>query len=101
MSGEEKQDAYIFFADLIGEYSFCFSNEMSTWTDKLADFEINMENEQSDQYQKTKDKDNPVKVTEFEESVARISSSATKIIRKQKYLRTRGNCNFTTVRKRR
>lgn len=99
MKGEEEnQGDYVVSAGLIGEYSFCFSNEMSTWTDKLVDFEINMENEQSSaQYQKADDKDKPAKVTEMEESLARISSSVTKIIRKQKYLRTRENRDFATV----
>ncbi|KAL7323164.1 hypothetical protein PS15p_211103 [Mucor circinelloides] len=96
---EEKQGDYVFSAGLVGEYSFCFSNAMSTWADKLLDFEISIENEQAPrQYQANSgEKDKPAKVTEIEESLSRIASSVTKIVRKQKYLRTRENRNFATV----
>jgi len=90
---EEKQGDYVFSAGLVGEYSFCFSNAMSTWADKLLDFEISIENEQAN----NDDKDKPAKVTDIEESLSRIASSVTKIVRKQKYLRTRENRNFATV----
>ncbi|KAK4517878.1 uncharacterized protein ATC70_001226 [Mucor velutinosus] len=96
---EEKQGDYVFSAGLVGEYSFCFSNTMSTWADKLLDLEISIENEQAFvHYQaSSNDKDKPAKVTEIEKSLARIASSVTKIIRKQKYLRTRENRDFATV----
>lgn len=93
---EEKQGDYVFSAGLEGEYSFCFSNAMSTWADKLLDFEISIENGQA--FQASSDATaTPGKATEIEKSLSRIASAVTKIVRKQKYLRTRENRNFATV----
>lgn len=41
MSGaKERQGDFVFTAQDVGEYRFCFSNEMSTFAEKLVDFEI-------------------------------------------------------------
>lgn len=46
LSGErEGQGDYIFTANTVGEYSFCFENDMSTITHKLIDFDIMVESE--------------------------------------------------------
>ena len=37
---KERQADYVFTAQMVGEYSFCFNNEMSTFADKTVDFEI-------------------------------------------------------------
>lgn len=37
---KERQGDYVFTAQQTGEYKFCFSNEMSTFADKMVDFEI-------------------------------------------------------------
>lgn len=37
---KERQGDYVFTAQETGEYKFCFSNEMSTFADKMVDFEI-------------------------------------------------------------
>ena len=37
---KERQGDFVFSAGEIGEYRFCFNNEMSTFADKLVDFEI-------------------------------------------------------------
>jgi hypothetical protein len=41
----ERQGDYIFTASHIGEYAFCFENDMSTITHKLIDFDIMVESE--------------------------------------------------------
>jgi emp24/gp25L/p24 family/GOLD len=41
----ERQGDYVLTANTIGEYSFCFENDMSTLTDKLIDFDILVESE--------------------------------------------------------
>jgi protein ERP2 len=41
----ERQGDYVFTANTVGEYSFCFENDMSTLTDKLVDFDIMVESE--------------------------------------------------------
>jgi hypothetical protein len=41
MQGEkERQGDFVFTASESGEFRFCFNNEMSTFADKLVDFEI-------------------------------------------------------------
>lgn len=41
MDGEkERQGDFVFTANDVGEYKFCFNNEMSTYSDKFVDFEI-------------------------------------------------------------
>lgn len=43
LAGEkERQGDFVFTAQHVGEYSFCFDNEMSTFTEKLVDFEISV-----------------------------------------------------------
>ena len=38
----ERQGDFVFTANEIGEYQFCFNNDMSTYTDKYVDFEISV-----------------------------------------------------------
>ncbi len=41
MEGEkERQGDFVFTATDVGEYRFCFDNSVSTFTDKVIDFEI-------------------------------------------------------------
>ena len=41
LDGEkERQGDFVFTAQHAGEYSFCFSNDMSTFAEKIVDFEI-------------------------------------------------------------
>jgi hypothetical protein len=41
MKGDkERQGDFVFTANDVGEYRFCFNNEMSTWAEKLVDFEV-------------------------------------------------------------
>lgn len=37
---KERQGDFVFTGNEVGDYSFCFNNEMSTVTDKFVDFEI-------------------------------------------------------------
>ena len=39
-NSKERQLDAVFTAKETGEYKFCFNNEMSTYTDKMVDFEI-------------------------------------------------------------
>ena len=36
----ERQGDFVFTANEIGEYRFCFKNTMSTFAEKMVDFEI-------------------------------------------------------------
>ncbi|KAK1022447.1 hypothetical protein LTR74_019041, partial [Friedmanniomyces endolithicus] len=41
LEGEkERQGDFVFTANEVGEYRFCFDNTVSTFTDKMVDFEI-------------------------------------------------------------
>jgi len=41
LEGEkERQGDFVFTASEVGEYRFCFDNTVSTFTDKMVDFEI-------------------------------------------------------------
>lgn len=43
LDGEkERQGDYVFTATEVGEYRFCFDNSISTFSDKLVDFEISV-----------------------------------------------------------
>lgn len=99
MSGDqERQGDFVFTANHVGEYAFCFSNDMSTWAEKLIDFEISVENEARPQFSKDSNgKEQPETLSEMEESLFRISGSITNIARTQKYFRTRENRNSATV----
>ena len=37
---KERQGDFVFTAQSIGEYKFCFNNDMSTFAEKMVDFEI-------------------------------------------------------------
>ena len=43
MSGvKERQGDFVFTANEVGEYRFCFDNSVSTFSDKVVDFEISV-----------------------------------------------------------
>ncbi|ORX49384.1 hypothetical protein DM01DRAFT_1338069 [Hesseltinella vesiculosa] len=94
----ERQGDYVFTAKHAGEYSFCFSNGMSTFAEKLVDFEITLEHELRPNYAKVAEGNQPPEtLNAMEESLFRLSGSLTNIARTQKYFRTRENRNFSTV----
>ncbi|KAK7414689.1 hypothetical protein QQZ08_003081 [Neonectria magnoliae] len=97
MDGQkERQGDFVFSANTIGEYSFCFDNEMSTFAEKFVDFEIAVENEQRAQLP-SKQGTTPEQTSVLEESIFKVSGQLSTISRNQKYFRTRENRNFATV----
>ncbi|GAA5830625.1 hypothetical protein JCM5353_001315 [Sporobolomyces roseus] len=92
----ERQGDYIFTAHNTGEYSFCFSNDMSSFSEKLVDFDIMVESEP-----RPVAPAKPTALTEqtssLEESIYKLSGSLSSIQRTQKYFRTRENRNVSTV----
>lgn len=88
----ERQGDFIFTADVVGEYSFCFSNDMSSFSEKLVDFDIMVESEP-----RPIAPAKPTALTEqtssLEESIYKLSGSLSSIQRTQKYFRTRENRN--------
>ncbi|KAL8799276.1 MAG: hypothetical protein Q9182_006013 [Xanthomendoza sp. 2 TL-2023] len=94
---KERQGDYVFTAQEQGEYRFCFSNEMSTWVDKMVDFEIAQENESRDAKLPSKQGTSPEQTSALEESILKVSRDLSTINRNQKYFRTRENRNMSTV----
>ncbi|KAI9431539.1 emp24/gp25L/p24 family/GOLD-domain-containing protein [Russula earlei] len=82
----ERQGDYVLTANTVGEYSFCFENDMSTLTDKLVDFDILIESEprreapaKPGQLQEQTD--------ELQESIYRLNSLLMNIKRTQRIVR--------------
>ncbi|RMZ79746.1 hypothetical protein DV738_g3124, partial [Chaetothyriales sp. CBS 135597] len=101
LSGEkERQGDFVFTAQSVGPYSFCFSNTMSTFADKYVDFEIIVEGDEhaSSALLPQKGGASPEQHNALEDSVFKVSGQLSTISRMQKYFRTRENRNFSTVR---
>ncbi|OJJ32981.1 hypothetical protein ASPWEDRAFT_174409 [Aspergillus wentii DTO 134E9] len=94
---KERQGDFVFTAQSIGEYQFCFNNEMSTFAEKYVDFEIAVEHEERAQLP-SKQGASPEQASALEESIFKLSAQLSTISRNQKYFRTRENRNFSTVR---
>ncbi|GLB01878.1 hypothetical protein AtubIFM57258_000288 [Aspergillus tubingensis] len=94
---KERQGDFVFTAQSIGEYRFCFNNDMSTFAEKIVDFEIAVENEERAQLP-SRQGASPEQASALEESIFKLSAQLSTITRNQKYFRTRENRNFSTVR---
>ncbi|KAG6333990.1 hypothetical protein ID866_5095 [Astraeus odoratus] len=93
----ERSGDYVLTANTVGEYSFCFENDMSTLTDKLLDFDIMVESEPRREVAakpgQVSDHTSPL-----EESVYRLNSMLMSIKRTQRYFHTRETRGFSLVR---
>ncbi|GJJ69388.1 hypothetical protein EMPS_01734 [Entomortierella parvispora] len=96
---KERQGDYVFTANDVGEYSFCFSNDMSTFAEKVVDFEISMENEKRPTQinQKERGTGPQAQAEAMDESLFRLTGELGRIDRMQKYQKTRETRNFSTV----
>lgn len=93
LEGErERQGDYIFTAHLLGEYTFCFDNDMSSFSEKLVDFDIMVESEPRP-VAPAKPTGLAEQTSSLEESIYKLSGSLSSIQRTQKYFRTRENRN--------
>jgi len=98
LEGEkERQGDFVFTANEVGEYRFCFDNTVSTFTDKVVDFEIAVENEARSQLPQRAGA-SPEQLSGVEETILKLSGQVSTLTRQQKYFRTRENRNFSTVR---
>ncbi|WPG98262.1 putative membrane protein c17a5.08 [Acrodontium crateriforme] len=98
LQGErERQGDFVFTAEDMGEYRFCFDNSVSTFAEKMVDFEISVENEVRASIP-VKEGASAEQISTVEESVIRIANQVSNLNRQQKYFRTRENRNFSTVR---
>ncbi|KAJ7119448.1 emp24/gp25L/p24 family/GOLD-domain-containing protein [Mycena epipterygia] len=92
----ERQGDYVLTANTVGEYAFCFENDMSTLTEKLVDFDIMVESEP-----RREAPAKPGQISEhtsaLEESVFRLNGMLMNIKRTQKHFHTRENRGFSIV----
>lgn len=97
---KQRQGDYLFNADQIGEYEFCFDNEMSTFAEKVIDFEIKTD----DDLEAKQRKANLPNTPQGNDAVENMQTSVDKIERKLQllenslnYYKTRNNRNQSTV----
>ena len=96
---KQRQGDFVFTGQQVGDYSFCFNNEMSTFAEKMVDFEIAVENDPEHRASlPTKGGSSPEQTSQLEESILKIQGQLSTVNRMQKYFRTRENRNFSTVR---
>ncbi|PCH34725.1 hypothetical protein WOLCODRAFT_139542 [Wolfiporia cocos MD-104 SS10] len=92
----ERQGDYVLTANTVGEYAFCFENDMSTLTEKLIDFDIMVESEP-----RREPPAKPGQISEhtsaLEESIFRLNGMLQNVKRTQKYFHTRENRGFDIV----
>ncbi|KAF9581831.1 hypothetical protein BGW38_001017 [Lunasporangiospora selenospora] len=96
---KERQGDYVFTANDVGEYSFCFSNDMSTFAEKVVDFEIVVEHERRANAEQMNERESgtQAQAAAMDESVYRLHGELQRIDRMQKYFKTRESRNFSTV----
>ncbi|EPQ26664.1 uncharacterized protein PFL1_05644 [Pseudozyma flocculosa PF-1] len=99
VSGQkERQVDIIFTGNEVGEYSFCFANEMSTFAEKLIDFDITVESEPRLELPISAAALLSEHSAPLEDSISQVQERLTSITRTQRYFRVRENRNFGTVR---
>lgn len=92
---KQRQGDWVFNADGVGEYEFCFSNEMSTFAEKVVDFEISLENDFKAIVDLGKTQD--LNLDGTVQSVEHISNQVNGALRSLQYYRTRNHRNHATV----
>ncbi|WFD36807.1 hypothetical protein MCUN1_003697 [Malassezia cuniculi] len=94
---KSSQEDIVFTANEYGEYSFCFENYVSSYGEKLIDFDITVESEPRNELPITpavllSEQSSPV-----EESMGRLESDLMAIERTLRYFRLRENKGFSLV----
>ncbi|GME71417.1 unnamed protein product [Ambrosiozyma monospora] len=92
---KQRQGDWIFTADQKGEYEFCFSNEMSTWAEKVVDFEIKVDDDFKASLPDAP-KENAA-VEGMQASVENIEQKLNQLTNTLNYYKTRNNRNQSTV----
>ncbi|THH03403.1 hypothetical protein EW145_g6282 [Phellinidium pouzarii] len=92
----ERQGDFVLTANTVGEYSFCFTNDMSTLAEKLIDFDVMVESEPRRE-PSTKPGQIADHSSALEESIFRLNGQLLSIKRTQKFFHTRENRGFAIV----
>ncbi|GEQ72975.1 hypothetical protein JCM33374_g6664 [Metschnikowia sp. JCM 33374] len=97
-----RQGEFVITAKMAGEYEFCFSNEMSTFADKVIDFEIKYEGDASNAFRARMPEQPNTKplahVEAMKETAAQIDNQLEELKKSLHYYKTRNNRNQATVR---
>ncbi|KAJ3111229.1 hypothetical protein HDU96_005886 [Phlyctochytrium bullatum] len=111
LSGQkERQGDYVFSSSKPGDYTFCFSNIMSTFSEKAIDFDITAEHELTNNHGGISTQGTPKTLAEAEkikkakeevrpmdDALTRLGMAIAGIMRDQRYFRTREDRDFDTV----
>lgn len=99
---KQRQGDYVFNSEDIGEFEFCFDNEMSAFAEKVVDFEIKMQDDNNNEDNKVK-ANLPNAPTEnaavegMQLSVDHIERKLSLLENSLNYYKTRNNRNQSTV----
>lgn len=80
---DERQGDYVFTANEVGEYSFCFNNDLSSLSSKLIDFDITVESEPRREAS-AKPGQLAEQTSALEESISRLNAMLNNIKRTQR-----------------
>lgn len=98
---KQRQGDFVFPADITGEYEFCFANGMSTYAEKVVDFEIKFDEEEGYDFKANMPDQPNVKPNEhvesMQETVDSIDQQLDGLLRTLQYYKTRNNRNQGTV----
>lgn len=97
---KERQGDYVFTASQVGEYEFCFDNTMSTFAEKVIDFEIKTEDDSEAKKIKANLPNAPTEnaaVENMQLSVEKIERKLALLENALNYYKTRNNRNQSTV----
>ncbi|KAJ3275575.1 hypothetical protein HDV01_007578 [Terramyces sp. JEL0728] len=106
----ERQGDYVLTVSLLGEYAMCFSNAMSTFAEKLIDFDLTMEHEVSNSVfkseieesvgninSKKKEDEVPESIKKLREELNGLSRTMSTLVRTQRQIRSSEHRNFSMV----
>lgn len=97
---KQRLGEFVFNADIVGEYEFCFANGMSTFAEKVVDFEIKFESDDEEFKANMPDQPNTKPIAHVEsmqKTVDNIDTQLDGLLRTLQYYKTRNNRNQATV----
>lgn len=100
LEDKQRQGDFLFTADVVGEYEFCFSNGMSTYAEKVVDFEIKFEDDDQSFRANMPSQPNQQPIAHVEsmqDTVKKIDEQLDGLLRTLQYYKTRNNRNQATV----
>lgn len=104
---KEKQGEFSFSVSKAGEYEFCLSNDMSTFAEKVVEFEVVVDNTRGKNGANTDNSDEIIQASlpdvkikdadKIEAYITKIETRASNMLGRLKYYKMRNNRNQSTV----